>query len=129
LKKENNNRRPNSSRARGQQRPHRDKLKIYHVISASEDDVKRQLPAFLEEFGYPVELIADRPGSEKQNLVDSLEGTEGYFFPNELVDLALLSVEWKSFSLNKGLKGTPLLVKVTVARGKSSVFRQNVGRT
>lgn len=129
MRKENNNKRPNSSRARGRQRSHNDRLKIYHVISAREDDVRRQLPTFLEEFGYPVELIAERPGSERQYLDDSLEGAEGYLFPNDLIDLDLLSVEWKSFSINKGLEGTPLLVKVKVARGKSSVSRLNVGRT
>lgn len=117
--KENNNKRPDLSRVSGRKRSPRDNLKTYHVISAREDDVKGALPTFLEEFGYPVESLAERPGSERQYLVDALEGTEGYFFPNELVDLDLLSGEWKNFSIDKGLKGTPLLVKVKVARGKA----------
>lgn len=129
LKKENNKKSSNSSGARGRKIKPRDRTKTYHVISARDEKITKALPAFLEEFGYPVEPLANRPGSERQCLMDALEGTEGYFFPNDLVDLELLSGEWYSFSIDKGLNGTPLLAKVHVARGKSSVSRLIVGRT
>lgn len=129
MKKENNKRSSNSSRASGRKSKSRNNVITYHVISARDETIKDALPTFLEEFGYPVEPLANRPGSERQLFVDALDGTEGYFFPNDLVDLELLSGEWDSFSIDKGLKGTPLLAKVHVARGKSSVSRQIVGRT
>lgn len=129
LKKENNKKSSNSSRARGRKSKPRDNSRIYHVISARDETIAKALPAFLEDFGYPVEPLANRLGSERQCLMDALDGTEGYFFPNDLVDLELLSGEWNNFSIEKGLKGTPLLAQVHVARGKSSVSRLIVGRT
>lgn len=129
LKKENNKKSSSSSGARGRKVKPRDGSITYHVISARDEYITKALPAFLEEFGYPVEPLANRPGSERQCLMDALDGTEGYFFPNDLVDLELLSGEWNSFSIDKGFKGTPLLAKVHVARGKSSVSRLIVGRT
>lgn len=129
LKKDNNKKSSNSSRASERRSKPRDNSRTYHVISARDEELMKAIPAFLEEFGYPVEPLANRPGSERQCLMDALDGTEGYFFPNDLVDLELLSGEWYNFSIDKGLNGTPLLAKVHVARGKSSVSRLIVGRT
>tara|TARA_Y100001956_G_C4126386_1_gene190335 strand:+ start:2249 stop:2641 length:393 start_codon:yes stop_codon:yes gene_type:complete len=130
LRKENNNKRAHSHGSRGRSKPrHQDAGKVYHVLLTGDESMQNTLGVFLADFGYPVEPLSDRPGSEKAILSGALEGAEGYLFPNDLVDFDLLSSEWNSFSTSKGLTDTPLLAKIKVVRGKSSVSRRTVGRT
>lgn len=130
MRKENNNKRSRTNGGHIRKKPSQhDAGKTYHVFMAGELSMQSTLGVFLAEFGYPVEPLSERPGSEMAIISGALEGAEGYLFPNDLVDFDLLSSEWNSFSTSKGLTDTPLLAKIKVVRGKSSVSRRTVGRT